>query len=117
MSSIHSEKELFKLVKISLFRKGKMTITSVNFLPKKLGTLIREHNQVREWYKAVWFPYSTPKYAYITWLAIQNCLATRDRLLRWNADASGSCVLRGDGVETRSQLFSLALTPHTYGQL
>ncbi|KAG7579708.1 Reverse transcriptase domain [Arabidopsis thaliana x Arabidopsis arenosa] len=75
------------------------------FSSQETWHLIREQNPVCEWYKAVWFPYSTPKYAFITWLAFQNRLATGDRLLRWNADANGHCVLCGDGVETRNHLF------------
>ncbi|KAL1200909.1 hypothetical protein V5N11_016537 [Cardamine amara subsp. amara] len=67
--------------------------------------LTRQANPVCDWFKGVWFPNSTPKFSFITWIAIHNRLATGDRLLRWNIGANGSCIFCGEGVETRDHLF------------
>ncbi|KAG7540795.1 Endonuclease/exonuclease/phosphatase superfamily [Arabidopsis thaliana x Arabidopsis arenosa] len=75
------------------------------FSSQQTWHLIREANPRCEWYKVVWFPNATPKYSFITWIAIQNRLATGDRLLRWNVGANGSCAFCGEGVETRNHLF------------
>ena len=63
---------------------------------KKFGT--KETSQVRvakptiEEYKGIWFPHSTRKYSFITWLATKNRLATGDRTQKWKRNANVSCV-------------------------
>ncbi|XP_022565169.1 uncharacterized protein LOC111209510 [Brassica napus] len=55
------------------------------------------------WYKVVWFAQSTPRYAFITWLAVQNRLSTGDRMRSW--DITQECGLCGERDETRDHLF------------
>lgn len=66
---------------------------------------IRQANQNCAWYKGVWFSNATPKYSFTTWIAMHNRLATGDRLLKWNAEANGSCVFCATSIETRNHLF------------
>ncbi|XP_042059619.1 uncharacterized protein LOC121804145 [Salvia splendens] len=40
----------------------------------------RPRGERRFWAKYVWKDYVPPKYSFITWLALQGCLSTRDRL-------------------------------------
>ena len=53
----------------------------------------------------MWFPHSTPKYSFLAWVAIKNRLQTGDRILQWNRDANGVCVLCHDALETHDHLF------------
>ncbi|XP_024016129.1 uncharacterized protein LOC112089292 [Eutrema salsugineum] len=67
---------------------------------------IRRRYPKNDWYKGVWFHHSTPKYAFLTWIAIQNQLSTGDRMKQWNAGQQHACVLCQNGVEeTRQHLF------------
>jgi len=59
----------------------------------------------RSWYKGVWFPYSTPKYSFILWLAIHNRLSTGDRIKTWNSGQQVACNFCNDAEETRNHLF------------
>ncbi|XP_013617529.1 PREDICTED: uncharacterized protein LOC106324048 [Brassica oleracea var. oleracea] len=56
-----------------------------------------------EWSEAVWFTQSTPRYAFITWLAVQNRLSTGDRMRSWGI--TQGCGLCGERDETRDHLF------------
>lgn len=75
------------------------------FSTKATWKLLRESQPRREWYKGVWFSHATPKYAFITWLAINNRLTTGDRMRSWNTGQRLDCVLCGDPEETRNHLF------------
>lgn len=48
---------------------------------------------------------SSQKYAFIHWLAIQNRLATGDRMMTWNVGANSLCVLCQNVIESRDHLF------------
>ncbi|XP_010463164.1 PREDICTED: uncharacterized protein LOC104743817 [Camelina sativa] len=67
--------------------------------------LIRQPNAPCAWSAGVWFTHSTPKYAFIAWLAHHNRLSTGDKLVQWNAAANGDCVLCQGCGETREHLF------------
>lgn len=57
------------------------------------------------WYRCVWFTNATPKYSFLTWLAIQNRLATGDRICRWNSNQRTDCVFCGDMIESQNHIF------------
>ncbi|XP_024007913.1 uncharacterized protein LOC112083923 [Eutrema salsugineum] len=69
------------------------------FVSKSTWNLIRQRYPKTDWYKSVWFKYSTPKYAFLTWLAIQNRLSTGDRMKQWNAGQPQTCILCQSGDE------------------
>lgn len=75
------------------------------FSSKHTWHQIREINLTCEWYKGVWFPFSTPRYSFLTWLAFHDRLATGDKLRNWDAGARISCVFCGESLETRDHLF------------
>ncbi|XP_009119485.2 uncharacterized protein LOC103844457 [Brassica rapa] len=55
------------------------------------------------WCKAVWFPHSIPRFAFITWLAFQDRLSTGARSRAWGCVQP--CLLCGEPDETRDHLF------------
>lgn len=50
------------------------------FSTKAIWELIRSEQNTIDWYRGVWFPYATPKYSFITWLAIHDRLTTGQKL-------------------------------------
>ncbi|CAA7059727.1 unnamed protein product [Microthlaspi erraticum] len=42
--------------------------------------LTRTAQPIKEWYQGIWFSYATPKYSFLTWLAIRNRLSTLTKL-------------------------------------
>lgn len=48
------------------------------FSTRNTWYLIRSSAPKVSWYESTWFPYSTPKYAFIAWLAMHNRLTTGD---------------------------------------
>lgn len=67
--------------------------------------LIRDRSPKVPWAKGIWFSEATPKFAFITWLAIHNRLATGDRILKWNTQAESICWLCKATIETRDHIF------------
>ena len=53
----------------------------------------------------MWFTGMTPKYAFMTWLAIHDRLSTGDRILKWNPQADILCLLCKRSMESRDHLF------------
>ncbi|XP_010473202.1 PREDICTED: uncharacterized protein LOC104752695 [Camelina sativa] len=76
-----------------------------HFSSRDTWHLVRQTLPVCMWYKAVWFQHSTPKYSFITWLAIRNRLATGDQMLKWNGSTNGTYVFCAATIETRDHLF------------
>ncbi|KAL9831310.1 putative reverse transcriptase zinc-binding domain-containing protein [Arabidopsis thaliana] len=76
-----------------------------SFSSPKTWQQIRTISNECEWYRGVWFPSSTPKYSFVTWLAFHNRLATGDRLYKWNSEARATCVFCDEELETRDHLF------------
>lgn len=63
----------------------------------------------KEWYKGIWFSYATPKYSFISWLAIHSRLSTGDQTLRWNTWALVVCSFCLEPMESRNHLFFTCL--------
>ncbi|KAF8051451.1 hypothetical protein N665_1724s0005 [Sinapis alba] len=57
------------------------------------------------WHMGVWFSGATPKYSVISWIAVHNRLATRDRLLKWNNQADVICILCQTSLEMRDHIY------------
>ncbi|KAM6569425.1 hypothetical protein CsatB_017410 [Cannabis sativa] len=57
------------------------------------------------WSQQVWGRLNTPKYSFITWIAIQNRLKTRDMLLQMGISGEDQCVLCCQHRETSCHLF------------
>ncbi|XP_050207366.1 uncharacterized protein LOC126656792 [Mercurialis annua] len=57
------------------------------------------------WYSLLWKGPNIPRYSFITWIAIQKGLNTRNKLFRWGSVNSSRCVLCNDDSETIEHLF------------
>lgn len=76
-----------------------------NFITAQTWDLIRVHSVKVQWSKGIWIKEATPKFAFITWIAVRNRLATGDRIFRWNPQAVAVCWLCKEELETRDHLF------------
>lgn len=66
---------------------------------------MREKHHVQEWHKGIWFKHYTPKYSFLTWLAVKDRLSTGSRMLHWNVSVDISCVFCKEPLETIEHLF------------
>ena len=57
------------------------------FSTSETWLMIREAQSSCSWAKGVWFSNATPKFSFITWLAVLNRLATMDRISKWSLSA------------------------------
>lgn len=75
------------------------------FSTKETWKLLREEGLQCSWAPGVWFSQPTPKFAFMTWLAIHDRLSTMDRISRWSRGVDQTCVLCRSSDESRSHLF------------
>lgn len=75
------------------------------FSTKETWLSIREKHIPCDWYKAVRFKHATPRFAFITWVAMHGRLATGDRMKSWNITVDASCVLCQEPLESTTHLF------------
>lgn len=73
------------------------------FSSKATWDQIRQSSPRVTWHKVIWFPYHIPRYAFISWLAIRDRLATGARSRAWGS--TQRCTLCGEPNETRDHLF------------
>ncbi|XP_013669032.1 uncharacterized protein LOC106373404 [Brassica napus] len=76
-----------------------------SFSTSETWVMTREAYSPCSWAKGIWFSHATPKFSFITWLAMLNRLATMDRISKWSLGADTTCVLCKNAVETRDHLF------------
>ncbi|XP_018474238.1 uncharacterized protein LOC130508739 [Raphanus sativus] len=76
-----------------------------DFSTSQTWNIVRTQSPKVTWFKGIWFREATPKLSFIAWLAIQNRLATGDRIIRWNPQAITTCWLCNSAEETRDHLF------------
>lgn len=76
-----------------------------SFSTRETWELIRVIQLKCDWAQVVWFPQATPKYSFITWLALHNRLSTADRMVRWNRDVPSQCGLCNNLAESQNHLF------------
>ncbi|CAA7023749.1 unnamed protein product [Microthlaspi erraticum] len=89
---------------ISLWKHAANTYKT-SFHSKKTWTQLRDTGPTKDWYRGIWFTHATPKFTFLAWLAVNDRLATGDRMLSWNVGANPSCVLCQHALETRDHLF------------
>ncbi|KAL0647812.1 hypothetical protein Bca4012_046103 [Brassica carinata] len=71
---------------VSLWRNNKGKYKR-RFSIKETWLSIRENSPTCYWHQAVWFKHSTPRYSFITWVAMCGRLSTGDRMRSWNGNA------------------------------
>lgn len=77
----------------------------VVFSTNETWMLLRESYVQCSWARGIWFSMATPKFTFITWLAMLDRLSTMDRVSKWNQGVDTTCVLCNDATETRNHLF------------
>lgn len=88
---------------LSMWKRG--AVFKNEFSTRETWLMLREAKPLCSWAKGVWFPQATPKYAFITWLAMLDRLSTMDRVHKWNPSVDMTCVLCKRAAETRDHLF------------
>lgn len=73
------------------------------FSSKETWEFIIEKHIHCSWVDVVWFQHSTPKYSFISWLAMKGRLATGDKMRSWNVDTNEACC--AEPLETTEHLF------------
>lgn len=63
------------------------------FSTNEMWLLLRDNSDICSWAKGIWFSMGTPKYGFITWLAVLNRMSTMDRVSAWNPSVDMTCVL------------------------
>lgn len=76
-----------------------------DFITSHTWHLTRIQSPKVSWCKGIWFKGATPKFSFLTWLAILNRLATGEGVLRWNPQADPTCWLCKSDIETRDHIF------------
>ncbi|XP_050207875.1 uncharacterized protein LOC126657252 [Mercurialis annua] len=57
------------------------------------------------WTSIIWYKDNIPRYSFITWLALQDKLNTKDKLLRWKVVQNDVCCFCNSETESISHLF------------
>lgn len=58
-----------------------------------------------DWWKIVWSSMVIPRHAFITWLAVRDCIDTGERMQRWGYHGNVLCVFCRSCIEGRNHLF------------
>ena len=80
------------------------------FSLSKTWDQLRDHGNVVEWSKIIWYSEAIPRFSFIAWLAVRNRLSTGDRTRAWGEVQV--CRLCGEPDETRDHLFFAC--PYSY---
>ncbi|KAL9840450.1 putative reverse transcriptase zinc-binding domain-containing protein [Arabidopsis thaliana] len=76
-----------------------------NFSSNETWKMLRVEKPICRWAKGIWFSEATPKFSFITWLAIHDRLTTGARMRSWNTQVDTTCKFCAEPVETRNHLF------------
>ncbi|XP_062074860.1 uncharacterized protein LOC133778856 [Humulus lupulus] len=90
--------------KYKLLTNFQVLMTGKYSVQKGYKMLCEEQEKV-PWHREVWNRYNVPKHSFITWLAIQNRLQTKDMLFSFNICQDTDCFFCGAAVETVTHLF------------
>ncbi|XP_024014004.1 uncharacterized protein LOC112088085 [Eutrema salsugineum] len=85
--------------------RGRKDAYSSRFISKHTWNNIRVEGTRKAWSYLVWFQNATPKFAFITWLAMRNRLSTGECKVQWGQGISSACIFCGDPMETIPHLF------------
>ena len=76
-----------------------------NFSTTETWQQTQEVGSACTWGKSIWFSQASPKFAFMTWIAMHDRLATMDRISGWSQGVDSICVLCKMASETRNHLF------------
>ena len=105
----HQLSESRHIQDIVLWRKNENEFCN-QFSTSQTWKQIRVNKPIKPWTKVIWFSLGVPRFAFITWLAVNNRLSTGDRMRSWG-QVQG-CLSCGEPNETRDLPFFAC--PYTY---
>lgn len=76
-----------------------------NFSTRKTWSMVRNRALEQTWTRNIWFKGHIPRHAFTTWVAFQDRLPTRSRLVDWGMNIPSSCCLCSLLDESRDHLF------------
>lgn len=85
--------------------RGRRSGYNKKYSTRETWHMLRQARQEVHWAEGVWFKYATPKFSFITWLAMLNRLSTMDRVVKWSSGIDTTCVLCKSATETRDHIF------------
>lgn len=80
-------------------------MTCNTFSIKRYYQQLVEGSQQMQWSNRVWNRYIMPKHMFILWLAVQDRLKTRSRLMQLNLSDSDACLICQQNTENATHLF------------
>ncbi|PWA60679.1 hypothetical protein CTI12_AA379470 [Artemisia annua] len=78
---------------------------SDQFQSKETWQILHGPSPTWDCHRGIWFSFATPKFAFMTWLAAKNRLATGERMECWNTNVHIGCSFCAEPKETREHLF------------
>lgn len=72
---------------------------------RNMYKILKGDTEKVDWKRLVCNNTPSPKSLFILWLAIQNRLPTKDRLISWHLDIDGTCSLCNQATESVARLF------------
>ncbi|GJX71318.1 RNA-directed DNA polymerase, reverse transcriptase-related family protein [Tanacetum coccineum] len=78
---------------------------SDRFRSKETWQILRGSLPTWECHRGIWFPFATSKFAFLSWLAAKNRLATGEKMECWNINVRIGCSFCAEPKETREHLF------------
>ncbi|XP_009126345.2 uncharacterized protein LOC103851254 [Brassica rapa] len=97
------EKQRYEVKDIDLWRRE--SGFKPNFSTHETWKLTRASGVQCDWGRCTWFSQATPKFAFLTWLAMRDRLATMDRVSSWSQGVDTTCILCKSASESRKHLF------------
>ena len=77
----------------------------MKFSTQETWMQLRGSSPLCSWASEIWFPQTTPRYAFMAWLASRDRLSTMDRVVKWSHGVDSTCVLCRSTQESRNHLF------------
>ncbi|GJX71316.1 RNA-directed DNA polymerase, reverse transcriptase-related family protein [Tanacetum coccineum] len=78
---------------------------SDRFRSKETWQILRGSLPTWECHRGIWFPFATSKFAFLSWLAAKNRLATGEKMECWNINVRIGCSFCAEPKETQEHLF------------
>lgn len=102
-STLKRNRDIYEVKDVDLWRRD--SGLKPKFSNHETWKLIRANGDQCAWGRCTWFLQATPKFAFLTWLAMRDRLATMDRVSSWSQEADTTCILFKSAPESRNHLF------------
>ncbi|GJT82364.1 putative non-LTR retroelement reverse transcriptase [Tanacetum coccineum] len=91
---------------------------SDRFRSKETWQILRGSCPAWDCHRGIWFPFATPKFAFLSWLAAKNRLVTGEKMECWNINVQVGCSFCAEPRETHGNICSsIVYTQGKFGKL